>query len=172
MAKVPVPGTIVKHRALDEDLSTTIANALFKKAASLIEYLNQSQPIGKVIWFHATQDLLPEMPDPKYWKELDGTAVVNANSPLNGWVTPNLSEVFLKHPNGLETLQVLTGSNSRALSHNHGGATGFTFDAGEFAVDTGPLLSPFYHNHSIANAGASGDIQPPYRDLRFFMRIA
>jgi hypothetical protein len=121
MGAVQIPNSIVKFNGLEKDLSTTVATALWKKVAGVQEYLNASVPIGKIIWFRAIQDLLPEMPDPKYWKELDGTVVSNVNSPFNGWTTPNLAGYFLKHPSGVEANQAASGSDTRNLGHNHGG---------------------------------------------------
>ena len=62
MAKVTIPNSIKRFNDLDKDLSTTIASGLWKKAARTMEYINQSCPVGMVIWVRATQDLLPELP--------------------------------------------------------------------------------------------------------------
>lgn len=169
---VSIPNAVAKFKTLDKDLSTSVATALWKKSAEVMQYISASVPIGKVIWVRATQDLLPEMPDPKYWKELDGTAVANANSPLNGWVTPDIRGHFLKHPSISETNQTLGGADTRNLTHNHGGVTAAAWNGGAFNADNDDeRAGPFWHAHGIDNWVATFDIKPPYRDLRFYIRI-
>lgn len=173
MAKVTIPNTIQKFNAIDKDLSTTIATGLWKKAAQLLEYLNKSHPVGMIIWFRATQDLLPEMPDSKYWQEFDGSAVTNPLSPYFGLTLPNLSGRYFKHPSDLETVHTFGGSDTKNLNHDHDGNTGFTNPRGPFNGDNNnDRPGPYNHRHTIDDALSSAqDIKPLFRDLRIFLRI-
>ncbi len=172
MSKVTIPNTIEGFNNLDSDLSTTVASGLWKKAAELAEYINQSCPVGMVIWIRQTQDLLPEAPDPKYWQEMDGTTISNALSPLDGVTLPDLTGHFLKHASALETNQTAGGTDTKGLTHNHGGVTGATNPRDTFNGDNNTERpGPYNHTHTIANALGVLDIKPLYRDLRFYIRI-
>lgn len=172
MSKVNVPNTVTKFNGLEKDLSTSVSTALWKKAAEIAAYINASHPIGLIIWVRHTQELLPELPDPKYWKEMNGTAVSNSNSPLNGVVMPDLRGAYLKHPPTEGQNQTFGSSDTRNFSHNHGGVTGVTFPAGAFNADNDDeRAGPFPHSHLIFGALGVSDIKPPYRGLRFYIRI-
>lgn len=173
MAKVQVPNSIQKFGDLDQDLSTTVATALWRKMAQLQEYMNRSVPIGIIIMVRTNQELLPELPDPKYWKEMDGTVVNNTDSPLHGWVTHDLRGLFLKHPAEGQSANVLAGSDTINISHNHGGLTGNAYDIGPFEGDNDDeRQGPYVHRHAINSWTGVFNIVPSYNALKFYIRIA
>lgn len=173
MSRVRIPNTVLKFNGLTKDLSTTVATALWQKVAEVQEYILASTPVGKVIWFRANQDLLPELPDSRYWQELNGSTVTNPESPLLGVVLPDLRGCFLKHPADGAPLHAFGGSDTRNLAHNHGGQTGVSDPKGDFNADNSDeVTGPFPHSHPISTELPSNlDIRPPYRGLRLFIRI-
>lgn len=173
MSKVKVPNSVLKFNSLENDLSTTVASALWKKVAEIEAYLQASIPVGTLIWFRHTQDFLPEMPDPRYWQEMDGSTVVNPNSPFNGMVLPNLRGCFLKHPVNDAANHKFGSSDTRNFTHSHGGFTGDSFPAGSYSADDSDEIAGVdVHRHAIVSAlNNNVDIRPPYRGFRFFLRI-
>jgi hypothetical protein len=169
---IKTPNNVLKFNALEKDLSTSIATALWKKVAEIQQYINASHPIGMVIWFRHAQDLLPEMPDPKYWKEMDGTTVNNVNSPFHGYTLPDLRGKFLKHPSASESLHATGGADVKTVPHDHGGQTGYDDAYFDYIADNDDERSgPFWHNHTISSTAPSVDVRPPYQGLRFYLRI-
>ena len=170
MAKVP--NSIKKFKTLEDDLSTSIATALWQKAADLCEYINKSRPIGMVMWFNNNQDLLPGLPDPKYWKLCDGTAVNNPLSTLHGVVIPSVASRFVKHPSDFQSVFGVAGSDTRNFSHDHGGVSGYTNPRGaQNADNSDERAGPFNHRHTVHSSLGTVDIMPPYIELRAYIRI-
>lgn len=170
-----IPNKIEKFYEAEKDEFTSIAQANWQKAAALLEYLNRSYPIGMLMFMHNSQDALPSTPDPKYWKFCDGTAVVNTSSPLNGVVIPDLRDKFVRHPKTGQAVLSTGGADTVNLNHNHGGLTGYGFDAGGLTSKNGSdgWRQPVgYHRHTIGAAMGSVATTPPFRYLQVYIRIA
>jgi hypothetical protein len=168
-----VPNKITKFKSLEDDLSTTVATALWKKAADLCEYINKSRPVGMLMYFNDQQTLLPEPPDPKYWKLCDGTAVVNANSPLNGVVIPDLRYRFVKHPSDGQIIFGVDGADTVNIDHNHGGVTEYEWPGAGFDSDNDTdRAGPFTHRHNIsASSKTVVSTVPDYKEFPVYIRI-
>jgi hypothetical protein len=168
-----LPNEIKKFSDLEKDSFSTIAQANWQKAAQLLNYLNASIPVGMIIFVRTTQDALPEEPDPQYWQYCDGSAVVNALSPLLGQNVPDLRDKYIKHPSELESELQTAGSDTKNLQHSHGGFTGYRFDAGGYSADNDNEFSgPYNHRHAMGNAMSTAqDIKPQYRALKAYIRI-
>lgn len=168
-----VPNQIVKFTELEIDAFSTIAQATWQKAAGIIEYANKSFPMGMLLFFYASQENLPEQPDPKYWKYCDGSTIVNANSIYNGVASPDLRGRFFKHPGTGDTFPILDGSDTINIAHDHGGFTGPGADFGETQLDNGEERAGAFgtHIHSIASSSGVITIIPAYREAQVFMRI-
>lgn len=114
-----IPSKIEKFSDVEKDQFSSIAEATWKKAAYLLEYLNKSYPIGMLMFFD--KFIAPTTtPDPNYWKFCDGSVISNVNSPMNGETTPDLRNKFIKHPNGNITPMTSGGADSINLNHTHG----------------------------------------------------
>ncbi len=160
-------------RTSETDFGTTICEALWKKVIRTQHYLEKSRPVGMLMFFHATQDSLPETPDTNYWKLCNGTAVSNSNSLLNGVTLPDLRDKFLKHPRTDETVLVSGGADTVNLDHNHsGGVTGATDNRGIFQMDNGgDRWEGRNHQHTIAAQTMTVSVVPSYIALQIWVRI-
>lgn len=157
---------------MEIDFGTTVAQALWQKASRGINQLDKCYPVGMVLFFYATQDLLPSLPDPQYWQLLNGSTVNNVNSPLDGQVLPDVTGRFIRHPLPLETELSLGGSNTEDLSHNHGGSTGVADDRNDFELDNGQERSQAgSHSHSISTDLGITSTVPLYVELQCYIRI-
>ncbi len=172
-----LPNKIQKFSDLENDAFTTIAQANWQKAASLLEYANLSYPIGMLLFFYASQDNLPAQPDPNNWKFMDGTVVDNANSIYNGLTVPDLRGRFVRHPGTGEIFPAAGGVNSIYLDHTHGPGTHSSYDYGGLDLDNGGEVSGAVGAHSHTITGSFGLIQnpvstiPAYREVQIYMRI-
>lgn len=163
-----------KFITLNTDFGTSIAKALWFQAGQMIEYANQSYPLGMLMFFQADQPNMPaSTPDPKYWKYMDGTVVVNTDSPFNGLAVPDLRNKFIRHPISGEVVLSSAGSDTLNLTHDHGGVTGITDDSflPHADNDTRDRPSPFRHAHTISNPSTVVSIIPPTRTVQIYMRI-
>ncbi len=146
---ITIPNKPVKFKELEKDFGTTICPALWRKAVQLMNYVNASIPIGKLMFIRAVQTGAVT-PDPKYWKLCDGTAVSNAESPLNGVVVPDLRGRFMKHPGTGASYPTLAGNSTVNLQHRHGNYTFYTFNAGPVeADDSDEVWGSSIHRHEI-----------------------
>lgn len=168
-----IPNKIEKFKEVEKDFGTSIAEALWKKAAQTLEYINASYPIGMLMFFHETQDNLPATPDSKYWQEVDGSTISNVNSPLNGVTLPDWRGKFFRHPASGEIVLSTGGSNTVNLSHNHGGITGIGDPRFRFQLDNGgERAMPQAHAHGInSDLSSTTSTVPQYRALKVYMRI-
>lgn len=168
-----LPNKIQKFKALESDLSTSIAQALWQKAAQICEYVNLSFPVGMLMYVNANQSALPSLPDPKYWQFCDGSTVVNALSPLNGQVLPDLRGKFFKHPATGQTTAVIAGNNSVALPHDHGGVTGVGTDWDSVRLDNGDERGQAIggHTHTISAVTPTFITIPAYLEVQVYIRI-
>lgn len=168
-----LPVKPVKFTDLDTNFGTTVAKALWYQAAQMLEYVNQSYPIGMLMFFEASQSNLPAQPDSRFWKFMDGTAVSNANSPLNGVTLPDLRGRFLRHPKTGEVALVNAGSDTRDLSHSHTGFTGYADNAGSQNTDDDSADQPAagLHRHTIGTASLVVTIIPLSYELQVYMRV-
>ena len=159
---------------IESDFGTTIAKHLWTKVIQYQEWFNKSIPIGYIMPFYGAQEYatggLITGPDSSYWLWCDGQTVLNANSPLNGQLTPNLKEIFLK---GNVNPGLFGGQYSINLRHDHGGATGFETDNGSPIADNGiDHDNGTPHHHYIApDWNTNESVIPPYLETQFYLRI-
>lgn len=166
------PNRIEKFRALEQDFGTTNAEALWKKVVRLMNYAEKSYPVGYVLFVHETQSLLPHVPDSKYWKAMDGTAVSNANSPINGVTLPDWRDKFFRCIKSGEVIFSESGANTVNLSHDHGGQTGVTDARTTFDADDGSDRTAMAaHQHAIASDIGSVATVPLYIALKAYLRV-
>lgn len=161
-----------KFRDLEKDFSTSIAQALWIKAAQNINSLNKSYPVGMLMFMVNSQSALPATPDLNFWQLLDGSTVSNVNSPLNGVTLPDLRNKFIRHPQAGDSLFSIGGQDSINLGHNHGGQTGTTDDRNDFQLDNGgEQYEAGPHSHSIGGALGVVSIIPSYFEVQCYIRI-
>lgn len=168
-----IPNKVEKFKELDSDLSTSIAQALWQKAAQVCEYVNLSFPVGMLMFFHGSQEGLPSFPDPKYWQYADGSVVSNSNSPINGQTLPDLRGKFFKHPATGQIALTYAGVDSIDFTHNHGGLTTSNTDVGNVRLDDGGDRGQAigFHAHVINNAPLIYSTLPAYLEVQVYVRI-
>lgn len=168
-----IPNKIEKFKALESDLSTSIAQALWQKAASICEYVSLSYPVGMLIFVNSSQAALPSLPDAKYWQYADGSVVTNTNSPLLGQTLPDLRGKFFKHPATGQIENVVEGADSAVLNHDHTGLTGFATDYDSVRLDNGGDKGQAIgsHQHTISNATITVDNIPAHFEVQVYVRI-
>lgn len=172
-----LPNNITKMSDTERDEFSSIAQANWGKAAGLLDYLNKSYPVGMMLFFEENQSNLPATPNPDYWQFAGLDAVVtNPNSPLFGQTLPDLRGKFIKHPESGQPCLVTDGANVINLLHNHGGVTGDANDIGGLNADDGNgdnvWAATGVHHHGIANDFGLINIEPRYRYLQVYIRIA
>lgn len=162
-----LPTKVEKLKALENDFSTTVAVALWKKAAQLVNYLEQSYPIGYVLFVHGTQSNLPHLPNSKYWQEIDGTTISDINSPMNGVALADWRGKFFRHAKTGETIFSTGGANTLNLQHSHGGVTGVTNPRYANLMNDGSTNGDLAeHNHSI-----SPDLSNPVTTVPLYIML-
>lgn len=169
---VTIPSTVKKFRDVERDFGTTEAQALWQKAARIVNYVAACQPVGRLMFFHATQPGLPFTPDTRYWQLANGATVTNTNSPLLGQTLPDLRDKFIRHPAFSESDRSTGGSDTLSLGHSHGGFTDYTDDRDDFQLDNGEeRREANVHRHAIGAALGIINIVPSYRALQIWVRI-
>lgn len=169
---VTTPAAVKKFRDVERDFGTTDAQALWQRAAQIVNYVAASQPVGRIMVFHATQPGLPFTPDTRYWQLLDGSTVTNPLSPLFGVTLPDARNRLVRHPAFSESVGSTGGSDTVNLSHSHGGFTDYTDDREDFQMDNGDeRREANVHRHSIGAGLSVLSIVPPYRALQLWVRI-
>lgn len=117
---------LVPFAPLDDTLSDSgdlVSVEVFQQIAHNCNYFIDSMPIGSVIQV-MTGDGITPTPDPTIWQECDGSIVTNQASPLRDNPTPNYADVGGRYMRGYVnpgTIGFYGGSNTRNLTHNHGG---------------------------------------------------
>lgn len=171
-----LPNKPKKFTSVETNFGTTIAKGLWIQAAQMLEYVNKSYPIGMLIYFYGSQAGLPEQPDPRFWKFMDGTAITNPDSPLYGISFPDLRNKFIRNPAPGESQGSTGGVSSIDLSHNH---TGYTL----YTDDTGPILTALdfggdnlhavgsNHRHTIDTTTIIYNTIPVSTQVQVYMRI-
>lgn len=179
-----IPQNPKKFPSIDADFGTSVATTLWKTAAQMIEYINQSYPVGMLMYFEADQSGLTEQPDPGYWKFMDGTSITNVASVFSGASFQNLRQKYTRHPKTGDTVLTTGGSDSVSFAHSHGGNTDATTDNGYLGIEAGPgtyqgaaLTTPQpsalgqSHVHTIPSDLGSINIVPTSREVQVFMRV-
>lgn len=162
-----------KFKANASDFGTTIAQALWQRAAQLCDYINKSQPIGTLMWMHATQEALPALPSSAYWQELDGSVVTNVGSPFYGITLPDFRDKFFMHPQPGDDILEIAGADSKTVVHNHSLNTGGGSGIGLLNLNDGNqnVEVPF-HVHTISSDSMTfSSTLPPYIALKCYIRI-
>lgn len=159
---------------LETDFGTSIAAAIWLKIKDNNNWLNKNLPVGIIMWFYASQTYsdssVIDSPGAQ-WQICDGSAITDTNSPLLGQNTPDFRQKFLT---GDATPDLIGGTDSMNLSHNHSGQTGFTLDIDSSAKRSSLGFERYgYNNHNHAIFSSLGNIQklPPYVDLQPYLRI-
>lgn len=156
----------------ESDFGTTIASYIWSKVINNQNFVEQSFPIGYVLYFFASQtdanNIKIAKPNPNIWKELNGQIINDPDSPLNGITLPDLRNKFIK---GTKSFGETGGQETINLSHNHGGLTNY-FDDKTGGSDRGnDHTGGSYHAHPIYPALSSAEnILPPFIKLSAYMR--
>lgn len=168
-----IPNKIEKFTDLQKDFGTSIAQSLWLKVGQLQNYINDSYPIGMLLFMVNSQDELPATPDLNYWKFCDGTVISNANSPMNGQAVPDFRNRFWRHQQTGEILLSVAGNDSLNFAHNHGGVSSSDPWFGTIDMDTGGERAlPIPHSHPIASALGVTSMVPPYFAVQVYVRVA
>ncbi len=169
-----IPAKIKKFKSLESDFGTSIAQDIWKRVIQVSNYIDKSYPLGMVLFFHGTQDNLPAFPSGSYWKELDGTAVNNVNSPFHGGTFPDLRDRFIFNPATGDISNIIAGSDFLPIPHEHGGFTGLVNGSQDNQLmDSGDeLIEVPVHGHAIATENLNLSTVPKYRAVKCYVRIA
>lgn len=144
---------------------------LFAKIADNVNYLIDSNPVGKVIMVLYGLTSVP-LPDPNYWQLCDGSPIIDPLSPLVGFNTPDYTDVgrFLRGFSTLGQVGNFSGSHTKNLSHSHGGATGA--DMTDQCDNDNDFFGGVAHVHSITpNLGSAINFEPPHTRILHFIKI-
>jgi hypothetical protein len=168
-----LPNKVEKFKSLESDLSTSIATALWKKAAQVCEYINLSYPVGMMMFFNASQSNVPGLPDPLYWQFADGSTVTNPLSPLFGQTLPDCRGKFFKHPATGAPALIVAGADSMDLSHDHNAVTGTATDRDAVRLDNGEERGQAIgaHTHTIGASTLNASNIPAHMELQVYVRI-
>ena len=158
---------------LEVDFGSSVAASIWRKIINNHTWVERAVPIGFIMFFYeqiTEADGTPkDPPNPDIWKFCDGSVINDLDSPLNGQLTPNMADLFLK---GSDT-EFLTGGNATVnIQHNHGGQTGVTDDREDPIADIGanfPTGAP--HFHSIDNRWSTAEpIIPKFTAVQAYIR--
>lgn len=166
--------------SIDDDeaaLGDLLSVELFTKIATNLNYLIDSVPAGEIAAILYGLPGVPA-PDPKYWQECDGSAITEEASPLRGGNTPDAATAgrYLRGYDSIGNVGTTSGSNTKDLSHSHGGATGIIagIDPEEFHTDADndQFNSTPYHTHTIASdLSAAQNFEPVHIRVRLYLKI-
>lgn len=141
-----------------------------------LDYVKASLPVGEVV------PIMTNIPgvsiNPKIWQECDGSEITDPDSPLHSIpglprYTPNLVGRYVKFP-VIGLVGSTGGQNTRNdLGHGHGGYTGATGYESNADSDAFERFEGAEHFHTIPGAweASTFNIEPPYRTVKFYMRI-
>lgn len=168
---------LLGYTQIDDDYSKfgRIVSTEFAQLIKLaLDYISSAMPIGDVM--PIMTDIPGVVINPKIWQECDGSEIVDPDSPLHTTpgtprFTPNMVDRYVKFPT-IGLVGLAGGSNTRSdMGHNHGGITdsnGYD-DNADLDNDHFPSTE---HRHSISTDLASVyNVEPPYKTVKFFMRI-
>ncbi len=101
-----------------------------------------------------------------YWKECDGSAISDAESPLNGQNLPdtNTTQSFLR---GSATSEGTGGGDD----HTHSTTTGAVSAGGSQAGGSGSAGAGDQHTHAGQTSGTATNPLPTYVEMVFIMKI-
>jgi hypothetical protein len=169
-----IPVKPIKFPSIDIDFGTTVAKALWLQAAQLVTYIEQSYPLGMLMFVELSQLGLPAGPDQRFWKYADGTPVNNANSIFNGMSFPDLRGKFIRHPVSGEIAFSTGGVSSFDLSHGHTGFTDYANDSGRQNNDddSQQRAQPGIHRHFITTDTLTYNTIPTSHEVQVYIRIA
>lgn len=163
------------YTPLDDDDSVNgklISVELFSSIADNINYLIDSNPVGKVIMVAYGLSGVP-VPNPEIWQLCDGSEITNEHSPLRGNPTPNYATVgrYLRGYNTVGEIGNYGGANTKNLQHNH---TGLTDGSGfEILVDTdNDGYTSVLHYHAISSdLSTSINFEPAHVRINHYIKI-
>lgn len=136
----------------DNDLQS-LNEETYRKIGQNNNWLIDLRPIGSIIF---TNDNQPGggTPDPRIWKECDGSEIVNPESPLrsigvNQNTVPNFKKRFLRFSSD-STTNPVGGTNEHNLSHNHSTGGPSSSGGGIEKDDDDDRRRRVSHGHAIA----------------------
>lgn len=108
------------------DAGDIVSVEVFQQLAQNCNYLIDSMPIGSIVPICVGLTGVPT-PNPDIWQECDGSVITNQNSPMHGQTVPDHRGRYLKGQSSTGTIGFYGGSNTKTLTHGHGGGTGDTW---------------------------------------------
>ena len=135
-------------------------------------------PIGAVLPWFKTFANVPALPDG--WVECDGTAISDADSPMNGQTLPDLNgdNAFLNGnstswasgaKDGGEDTHVLT--TAELASHSHDILAKSTGSGGTNVQQTVATAGGSTESTETAGSGTAHENRPPFYNVVFIMRV-
>jgi len=160
-------------KKMETDFASSIAAGIWIRIHQQLNWINAAVPIGFVMYFYQSQTFAngSQIPQPNAnWKYMDGTAVSDPLSPLNGVTLPDLRSKFAK---AFSNIGSTGGQETIDLEHDHSGFTGETFDRENLKTtdNNNDVAGPNLHAHPIEPALGEISTIPPYIDVQPYMRI-
>lgn len=163
---------------IDDDQSkfgALISVELFTQLAENINYLIDGLPIGSVIPVLVGLTGVPT-PDPILWQECDGSSIMDANpnSPLRNGNTPDYvtEGLYVRNYTTIGEVGNTGGSNTKDLSHDHGGITEDNPPMDNNADTDNDFWTGKNHHHSIASALGVENWEPSHCRVKHYIKIA
>lgn len=163
---------------IDDDTSNPgdlVSAEFFSVLCANINYLMDSMPVGSIV---PILDGFPgcPTPDPSIWQECDGSLVSQYGSPLFGTNVPNYADGggrYMRMYDIPADIGTYGGSNTKDLTHNHGGFSGYlAIGAGGHNVDgSSNALNVISHRHSIPSDLGVTNFEPLHFVVKHFMKI-
>lgn len=115
-------------------------------------------------------------PDPLLWQELDGSIVLNQNSPLRDNAVPDYSAAGGRYMRGYinpGTIGFFGGSNTKNYQHSHGGVTGVFNKGGDNAQEDTDYITVQSHLHGISSDLLTDhNVEPVHIIVKHYIKIA
>ena len=157
------------------DAGDLVSSETFGQLANNINYLMNSMPVGSVIPILSLTGV--PTPDPEFWKLMDGSEITDQNSPLrNGFVANYGADggTYLRGYNTPGEIGNISGSNTKVLTHNHGGNTQDAMSTGSDNADSDNDRPPAFqfHHHAIGNdLTTPTNFEPAHFTVFHYMKV-
>lgn len=154
------------------DFGDLVSVELFGQLRDNINHLIDAMPVGTIIPILHGLTGVPT-PDSNIWQECDGSAITHPLSPIRNTIAPDYKTEgrYMRMYTNPGEIGNLSGSNTKNLSHNHGGQTGINGAIPQNADTDDDFWTAKDHTHSISSALGVFNFEPLHCRIKHYIKI-
>jgi hypothetical protein len=145
---------------------------LFGQLRDNINHLIDAMPVGSIIPILVGIPGVPT-PDPNIWQECDGTTITHPLSPIRNTVAPDYKTLgrYMRMYSNAGEIGNLSGSNTKNLTHSHGGQTDTNPGIPQNADTDNDFWTAKDHTHSIQSGLGIYNFEPIHIRVKHYIKI-